>query len=87
MPPLTTAAAFSTTWNSTRRISRASSGCASWPWVGITRFPTWNTHLPPYFEQVTPVVIPDSGHFVPEEEAEALANALKTFLGRTPADK
>jgi len=27
------------------------------------------------------IVIPDSGHFVPEEQPEALAKALKAFLG------
>jgi pimeloyl-ACP methyl ester carboxylesterase len=36
--------------------------------------------LRPYFEQVTSVVIPDSGHFVPEEQPEALVKALRTFL-------
>jgi pimeloyl-ACP methyl ester carboxylesterase len=29
---------------------------------------------------VTPVVIPDSGHFVPEEQPQALAKALREFL-------
>jgi pimeloyl-ACP methyl ester carboxylesterase len=36
----------------------------------------------PYFNDVTSVVIPDSGHFVPEEQPEALAKALTAFLGR-----
>ena len=33
----------------------------------------------PYFEQ-TSVVIADSGHFVPEEQPEAFAKALREFL-------
>ena len=37
--------------------------------------------LKPYFEDVTSVVISDSGHFVPEEQPEALAKALISFLG------
>jgi pimeloyl-ACP methyl ester carboxylesterase len=37
--------------------------------------------LRPYFNYVTSVVIPDSGHFH-EEQPEALAKALKAFIGR-----
>lgn len=33
-----------------------------------------------YFENVTSVVVPDSGHFVPEEQPEALHKALRAFL-------
>ena len=33
-----------------------------------------------YFQDVTSVVVMDSGHFVPEEQPEALAKALFTFL-------
>jgi pimeloyl-ACP methyl ester carboxylesterase len=36
--------------------------------------------LRPYFSQVKSVVIPDSGHFVPEEQPEALAKTLLAFL-------
>jgi pimeloyl-ACP methyl ester carboxylesterase len=36
--------------------------------------------LKPYFENVTSPVIKESGHFVPEEQPEALANALLAFL-------
>jgi pimeloyl-ACP methyl ester carboxylesterase len=36
--------------------------------------------LHPYFVNVTSVVIPDAGHFVPEEQPEALAKALMAFL-------
>jgi pimeloyl-ACP methyl ester carboxylesterase len=36
--------------------------------------------LRPYFQSVRSIVIPDSGHFVPEEQPEALAMALLEFL-------
>jgi len=36
--------------------------------------------LRPYFQQVKSAVIADSGHFVPEEQPEALAKALLAFL-------
>jgi len=42
--------------------------------------PTMGDALRPYFAHVTPVVIADSGHFVPEEQPEAFAKALRTFL-------
>jgi len=35
----------------------------------------------PYVEDGTSGVISDSGHFVPEEQPEALAKALMSFLG------
>ena len=38
--------------------------------------------LRPYFADVTAAVIADSGHFVPEEQPEALATALLAFLRR-----
>jgi pimeloyl-ACP methyl ester carboxylesterase len=47
---------------------------------GQYSIPNMGEALEPYFESVTPVVIPDSGHFVPEEQPEALAKALMTFL-------
>jgi pimeloyl-ACP methyl ester carboxylesterase len=42
--------------------------------------PQLGDSLRPYFENVTSAMIPDSGHFVPEEQPEALAKALKSFL-------
>jgi hypothetical protein len=48
----------------------------------ISGFPqtrrSWNRR--PYFEDVMSIVIADSGHFVPEEQPEALAKALLAFL-------
>ena len=49
---------------------------------GQHSIPNMGESLRPYFHDVTSVVIPDSGHFVPEEQPEALAKALKAFLGR-----
>jgi pimeloyl-ACP methyl ester carboxylesterase len=49
---------------------------------GQHSIPNMGESLRPYFHAVTSVVIPDSGHFVPEEQPEALAKALKAFLGR-----
>jgi pimeloyl-ACP methyl ester carboxylesterase len=48
---------------------------------GQYSIPTMGEALRPYFQNVTPVVIHDSGHFVPEEQPEALAKTLKDFLG------
>jgi pimeloyl-ACP methyl ester carboxylesterase len=48
---------------------------------GQHSIPNMGEALQPYFENVTSVVIPDSGHFVPEEQPEALAKALMPFLG------
>ena len=42
--------------------------------------PNMGDALRPYFENVTSVVIRDSGHFVPEEQPDALAKALLAFL-------
>jgi pimeloyl-ACP methyl ester carboxylesterase len=36
--------------------------------------------LRPYFQDVKSVVISDSGHFVPEEQPEALVKALLAFI-------
>jgi pimeloyl-ACP methyl ester carboxylesterase len=47
---------------------------------GQYAIPTMGDALRPFFEQVTSVVIANSGHFVPEEQPEALAKALRTFL-------
>lgn len=48
---------------------------------GQHSIPNMGESLRPYFNDVSAVVIPDSGHFVPEEQPEALAKALKAFLG------
>ncbi len=48
---------------------------------GQYSIPTMGEALQPYFQNVTSVVIPDAGHFVPEEQPEALAKALTAFLG------
>ena len=47
---------------------------------GQYAIPNMGDALRPYFEQVTSVVIADSGHFVPEEQPEAFAKALRAFL-------
>ena len=47
---------------------------------GQYSIPTMGEALQPYFQNVTSVVIPDSGHFVPEEQPEALAKTLMAFL-------
>jgi pimeloyl-ACP methyl ester carboxylesterase len=47
---------------------------------GAHSIPAMGDSLRPYFEQITSVVIPDSGHFVPEEQPQALAKALLDFL-------
>jgi len=48
---------------------------------GEYSIPNMGDALKPYFEDVTSLVISDSGHFVPEEQPEALAKALMSFLG------
>jgi pimeloyl-ACP methyl ester carboxylesterase len=48
---------------------------------GQYSIPTMGEALQPYFENVTSVVIPDAGHFVPEEQPETLSKALIAFLG------
>jgi pimeloyl-ACP methyl ester carboxylesterase len=47
---------------------------------GQYSIPNMGDALRPYFEQITSVVIPESGHFVPEEQPQALAKALLAFL-------
>jgi pimeloyl-ACP methyl ester carboxylesterase len=47
---------------------------------GEHSIPNMGESLRPYFQQVKSVVIADSGHFVPEEQPEALARALLAFL-------
>jgi pimeloyl-ACP methyl ester carboxylesterase len=47
---------------------------------GDHSIPSMGESLKPYFENVTSVVVADSGHFVPEEQPEALAKALAAFL-------
>jgi pimeloyl-ACP methyl ester carboxylesterase len=48
---------------------------------GQYAIPNMGEALQPFFQQVTSVVIPDSGHFVPEEQPEAVAKAIRAFLG------
>jgi pimeloyl-ACP methyl ester carboxylesterase len=47
---------------------------------GEHAIPNMGESLAPFFENVTAVVIADSGHFVPEEQPKALATALTAFL-------
>jgi pimeloyl-ACP methyl ester carboxylesterase len=47
---------------------------------GDHSIPTMGKSLEPYFQTVTSVTIAESGHFVPEEQPEALAKALFAFL-------
>jgi pimeloyl-ACP methyl ester carboxylesterase len=47
---------------------------------GEHSIPNMADALRPYFENVTSAVIAESGHFVPEEQPEALAKALRAFL-------
>ena len=47
---------------------------------GQYSIPAMGEALQPYFQKVTSVVVQDSGHFVPEEQPEALAKHLLTFL-------
>src|ERR1700733_2568088 len=47
---------------------------------GDHSIPNMGESLKPYFEHVTAVGVADSGHFVPEEQPEALAKALAAFL-------
>jgi pimeloyl-ACP methyl ester carboxylesterase len=50
---------------------------------GQYSIPTMGESLQPYFQNVTSLVVPDAGHFVPEEQPEALAKALVPFLSAT----
>jgi pimeloyl-ACP methyl ester carboxylesterase len=47
---------------------------------GDHSIPAMGESLEPYFQDVTALVVADSGHFVPEEQPEALAKALLSFL-------
>ena len=47
---------------------------------GQYSIPNMGQLLRPYFQNVKSAVIADSGHFVPEEQPEALAKALLAFL-------
>jgi pimeloyl-ACP methyl ester carboxylesterase len=47
---------------------------------GDHSIPAMGESLKPYFENATPLVVADCGHFVPEEQPEALAKALLAFL-------
>jgi pimeloyl-ACP methyl ester carboxylesterase len=47
---------------------------------GQYSIPNMGELLRPYFQEVKSVVIADSGHFVPEEQPEALAKELLAFL-------
>jgi pimeloyl-ACP methyl ester carboxylesterase len=47
---------------------------------GDHSIPAMGESLKPYFENVTGLVVKDYGHFVPEEQPEALAKALLSFL-------
>ena len=47
---------------------------------GEHAIPNMGDSLKPFFSDVTSLVIKDSGHFVPEEQPEALAKALLAFL-------
>jgi pimeloyl-ACP methyl ester carboxylesterase len=51
---------------------------------GQYSIPTMGESLQPYFQNVTSLVIPDAGHFVPEEQPEALAKSLIPFLSAIP---
>jgi pimeloyl-ACP methyl ester carboxylesterase len=48
---------------------------------GEHSIPAMGESLKPCFENITSVVVPESGHFVPEEQPEVLAKALLLFLG------
>jgi pimeloyl-ACP methyl ester carboxylesterase len=47
---------------------------------GQYSIPAMGDALQPYFRTVTSVVIPDSGHFVPEEQPEVLTKAIVAHL-------
>jgi pimeloyl-ACP methyl ester carboxylesterase len=50
---------------------------------GQYSIPTMGKSLEPYFQNVTSLVVPDAGHFVPEEQPEALGKSLIPFLSAT----
>jgi pimeloyl-ACP methyl ester carboxylesterase len=47
---------------------------------GQYAIPEMGESLKPYFQNTTSLVVADSGHFVPEEQPQALAKALRAFL-------
>jgi pimeloyl-ACP methyl ester carboxylesterase len=47
---------------------------------GDHSIPNMGEALKPYFENVTSLVVADSGHFVPEEQPAVLAKALVAFF-------
>lgn len=47
---------------------------------GQYSIPTMGKTLQPYFQNVTSLVVPDAGHFVPEEQPGVLAKSLIPFL-------
>jgi pimeloyl-ACP methyl ester carboxylesterase len=47
---------------------------------GEHSIPAMGESLMPYFREVTPVVVRESGHFVPEEQPRALVDARKAFV-------
>ncbi|HTV36945.1 MAG TPA: alpha/beta hydrolase [Xanthobacteraceae bacterium] len=47
---------------------------------GEHSIPNMGEALKPYFENITSLVVADSGHFVPEEQPAVLASALTAFL-------
>jgi pimeloyl-ACP methyl ester carboxylesterase len=51
---------------------------------GDHAIPNMGDALTSYFSEVTSLVVKDSGHFVPEEQPEALAGALLDFLRCAP---
>lgn len=50
---------------------------------GQYSIPAMGESLRPYFKDISSVVIPNSGHFVPEEQPQALAHALMAHLAVT----
>lgn len=50
---------------------------------GQYSIPGMGESLRPYFTNITSVVIPNSGHFVPEEQPQAFAHALMSHLAVT----
>ncbi len=47
---------------------------------GQYAIPEMGESLKPYFQNATSLVVADSGHFVPEEQPQVLAKALRAFL-------
>jgi pimeloyl-ACP methyl ester carboxylesterase len=47
---------------------------------GQYSIPQMGESLQPYFQKCTSLIVADSGHFVPEEQPQRLADALRAFL-------